>query len=378
MKLKLLSALLGMALCSAPLLAADSAPKIKVLVVTGGHGFEKAAFSKVFSDNTRLAVTEAAHEAGGPTVFDRDDLATFDAVVLYDMQKSISDSQKKNFLSLLDRGVGLVVLHHAIVSYQHWPEYEKIIGGKYPEEDGKGGVVTEATGYKHDEEVPAVILEKNHPVTAGLQDFVIHDEIYWGFHTTPDVLPLVSTTHPKSGKPLAWARHEGKSRIVYIQFGHDHFAYENENFRRLVGQSISWVARAPAGAEITLPARDVTIHGTTVRYEPQTNKNTIGYWTRVQDWVSWDFEVAQPGVYGVEILQGCGPRSGGSEVEFAVGEQKLTMTVIETKGFQDFLTREIGELRFDHPGKFTLAVVPKRKPGQAVMDLRQVILRRRN
>ena len=41
-------------------------------------------------------------------------------------------------------GIGLVVLHHALVSYQHWPEYERIIGGRYPESDGKSGVVTPA------------------------------------------------------------------------------------------------------------------------------------------------------------------------------------------------------------------------------------------
>src|SRR5256885_15633227 len=30
---------------------------------------------------------------------------------------------------------------------------------------------------------------------------------------------------------------------------------------------------------IRLDARQVTIHGATVRYEPQPHKNTIGYWT---------------------------------------------------------------------------------------------------
>src|SRR3954471_19139702 len=56
--------------------------------------------------------------------------------------------------------------------------------------------------------------------------------------------------------------------------------------------------RAPATAEdgsILLHSKDVTIHGTTVRYEPNPKKNTIGFWTKKEDWVSWDFEVKKPG-----------------------------------------------------------------------------------
>lgn len=126
---------------------------------------------------------------------------------------------------------------------------------------------------------------------------------------------------------------------------------------------------------VLLHAKEVTVHGSTVRYEPQPHKNTIGFWTKVEDWVSWDFEIAQPGEFKVEILQGCGTGSGGSEVEFSVGEQVLKLTVKETGGFQKFITRELGSLRLDKPGRFTLAVKPKTKPGLAVMDLRQVALK---
>ena len=61
-----------------------------------------------------------------------------------------------------------------------------------------------------------------------------------------------------------------------------------------------------ADGTILLHARDVTIHGTTVRYEPQPNKNTIGYWTKKEDWVSWDLVVDRAGKFDVIALQGCG------------------------------------------------------------------------
>jgi len=243
MKIRMLvvSALTAL-LCSLTVHADDDG-EIKVLIVTGGHGFEKEPFFNVFRDNLEITFTRAAHAKTNATVFERDDLLTFDVVVLYDMPKNITEVQKAKFLSLFDRGIGLVVLHHALVSYQHWPDYERIIGGRYPEEDGKSGVVTTQVGYQHDVDVPVIIVATNHPITSGLKDFTIHDEIYWGFRVQADVTPILSTTHPRSGKPLAWTRTEGKSRVVYLQPGHDRSAYENPYFRKLVAQSIRWTAK---------------------------------------------------------------------------------------------------------------------------------------
>lgn len=224
--------------------AADPGGKIKVLVITGGHGFERGPFFKMFSDNDAIEFTAAEQAAPNATAYDREDLLNYDVVVLYDMVQHITEPQKARLRSLFDRGIGLVVLHHALGSYQTWPEYERIIGGHYLEPDpAKPGTVTEAVGWQHDVDFPVVIVATNHPVTAGLRDFSIHDEIYWGYRVGPEVTPLITTTHPKSGKPLGWARTQGRSRVVYLQLGHGREAFENPNYRRLVAQSIQWTAR---------------------------------------------------------------------------------------------------------------------------------------
>jgi uncharacterized protein len=241
--IRLFSVLLAVMMLICTVSAEETKGKLKVLVITGGHGFEREQFFKVFKENPGITFTAVEHGKTNASAYDRDDLLTYDVVVLYDMQKNITEEQKAKLLSLFDKGVGLVVLHHALVSYQHWPEYEKIIGGKYPEADGKAGVVTDQSGYQHGVEVPVIVVAKDHPVTAGLKDFTIHDEIYWGFHTQPDVIPLITTTQPKSGKPLAWCRTQGKSRVVYLQLGHDHSAYENPNYQKLVANSIRWVGK---------------------------------------------------------------------------------------------------------------------------------------
>ena len=222
-------------------LAADTKPN--VLVVTGGHAFEREPFLKIFSGNQNIIFTAAEHAKTGATVWDRDDLATFDAVVLYDMPTKLTESQQANFLSLFERGTGVVVLHHALVSFQDWPDYERIIGGRYPKPPKGEPQVTDKAGYEHDVDFTVTIADAEHPITAGLKDFSIHDEIYWGFRVGADVHPLLSTTHPKGGKPLMWTRTEKKSRVVFLQLGHDHSAYENPNYRELVARSIRWAAK---------------------------------------------------------------------------------------------------------------------------------------
>ena len=240
MKLRLIVSLLMAVAVSA--LAAET-PKTKVLLITGGHGFATNEFLKVFTENAAIQLTHANHAKGTANAYDREDLYDYDAVVLYDMPKEVNDAQKKRFTALTEKGIGLVVLHHALVSYQHWADYERIIGGRYPEADGKGGVVTDKVGYEHDVKFKVRILEKNHPVTKGVSDFDIHDEIYWGFRIGRDIKPLITTDHPKSGKPLAWERSEGKSRIIYLQLGHGPEAFANPNYRKLVAQSIAFVSR---------------------------------------------------------------------------------------------------------------------------------------
>jgi arylsulfatase A-like enzyme len=130
---------------------------------------------------------------------------------------------------------------------------------------------------------------------------------------------------------------------------------------------------APAEGPIVLHSRDAFVHSTVLRYEPQPFKNTLGWWGRPEDWAEWIFDLPKAGRYSVEILQGCGKGSGGSEVAFTVAEQRLVTTVIDTGHFQNFTNRTLGEVMLP-PGRHSLKVQPLRKPGGAVMDLRQIVL----
>ena len=130
-------------------------------------------------------------------------------------------------------------------------------------------------------------------------------------------------------------------------------------------------AQAKDGS-ITLPARTAEVHGAMLRYEPLPHKNTLGYWVRADDWASWEFDVRKPGKFAVQALVGCGKGSGGSAVEFRVEDQRLKLTVPVTGGFQQFMPQALGQVTLPRVGRYQ--EVRARKPGPAVMDLREVTL----
>ncbi len=126
---------------------------------------------------------------------------------------------------------------------------------------------------------------------------------------------------------------------------------------------------------ITMHARTALVNGVMLRFEPLPHKNTLGFWVNKDDYATFDFTVEKGGTFTVEVLQGCGKGSGGSEVELAVGAEKLAFTVKDTGGFQAFEAREVGTLKVEKAGRYTMTVKAKTKPGAAVMDLRQIVLK---
>ncbi|MCE9556080.1 MAG: hypothetical protein K8T91_22255 [Planctomycetes bacterium] len=129
-----------------------------------------------------------------------------------------------------------------------------------------------------------------------------------------------------------------------------------------------------ADGTVTLHAKDVTIHGVQVQYEPKPEKNTVGFWTHATDTVSWEFSISKAGKFDVQILQGCGKGQGGSKAVIEVAGQELPVTVEDTGHFQNFKPRIVGAITLDKPGKYVLKVVPTHKAGVAVMDLRELRL----
>jgi hypothetical protein len=130
---------------------------------------------------------------------------------------------------------------------------------------------------------------------------------------------------------------------------------------------------ADSAGMIWLPAKMAKVAGTTLRFEPQSHKNTIGYWSNEKDHASWEVSVPDEQSFEVDILQGCGRGHGGSTVRLEAGDVHLDFTVQETGHFQNFVWRTLGTVTLSK-GLSTIALRPQNKRAGAVMDVRAVRL----
>jgi uncharacterized protein len=230
-------------LCIAADPAQKAPDKIRVLVVTGGHGFEKEPFFKLFQDNPDITY-QAAEHPNAHKLLTAEAARQWDVLVLYDMHQDITPEAKADFVARLKEGKGLVVLHHAIANYQAWPEYTTIIGAHYYlAATNINGVAKPRSAYKHGVDFRIHLADTQHPVTRGVKNFDIHDETYKWFDVAEACHALLTTDEPESNKVVGWAKTYHGARVVYIQLGHDHFAYENPNYQQILKQAIRWTAR---------------------------------------------------------------------------------------------------------------------------------------
>jgi len=222
---------------------------LRALVVTGGHGFDPS-FWNVFRA-PGLEITKVDQGATKRS-FLAGDVKGYDAIVFYDMWQKITGEEKKKFLDLLEEGQGLVVLHHAMATYADWPQWARIMGGKFFIKPTLWeGAQRNTSTYKHGVKFRVHIEDPYHPVTRGLQDFEIVDETYKSCWIDPGARPLLTTTEATSDRVIGWWKTHGNSRVVYIQLGHggsgnEPSAFNNPSYKKLISQAIRWVA-GPAG-----------------------------------------------------------------------------------------------------------------------------------
>lgn len=216
----------------------SSSAQEKILIVTGGHSFEKQQFYEMFDSFENISYDTITQPMGNE-LLSTEKANKYSCVVFYDMFQDITETQKAAYYKLLKQGMGMVFTHHALVSYQDWPEFEEIVGGKYLL---KANNNNPASTYRHDVDFTVKIADKNHPITQGMQDFIIHDEVYGSFTVGEYVKPLLTTQHPESTPIIGWYHQYERARIVYIQPGHDHYAYENKHYRLILERAIGWVS----------------------------------------------------------------------------------------------------------------------------------------
>jgi type 1 glutamine amidotransferase len=102
--------------------------------------------------------------------------------------------------------------------------------------------------YALDQNLCFTVADREHPITAGIEDFTMKDEAYL-MGPSKDSQVLLTTAAPNSMPHIAWVKEYNKSRVFCYQSGHGPSAWDHPVFRELVRRGILWATRQGSGSE---------------------------------------------------------------------------------------------------------------------------------
>ncbi|GAC1471997.1 MAG: ThuA domain-containing protein [Isosphaeraceae bacterium] len=221
---------------------------MKVLLLSGGqrqhHGYRDQALylANSLEDTGRYEVTINEDAA----VLETPAMAKYDLIVVNadrrDPEFKFSPSQQEALFKWIKSGHGYVSIHGADNAAPDWgPAWREMLGGVFSHVGKPDGKVRKGT-------YSIKIAQPNHPITRGLHDFELADELYYHMQMQPGVEPLATTEHDGGTWPVAWTRTYGRGRVFHTPLGHRDFGpgkvdpLHNPSLRRLIIQGVDWVA----------------------------------------------------------------------------------------------------------------------------------------
>jgi hypothetical protein len=189
-------------------------------------GLKAGLYDTVIRTDTQLLTKGALAFATGTLTFYKN-LDDFDAVLwLASGDPVLTPGQKKDVLSYVRQGKGLVVIHSGIGSSPSWPEFAEMVGGK----------MSEKPESVRDTEV-AVLAPEFPPMRLFAKSFRIRDNLSPVQLSGGGDLRVLAESR---GIPVAWTKTYGKGRIFASQLGHTEAAWDRPDFRRMIFEAIRW------------------------------------------------------------------------------------------------------------------------------------------
>lgn len=227
----------------------------KALVVRGGwEGHQPVKATELFLPFLQSSGYDVRIEESTDVYADSAEMAATDLVVQCVTMSEITAEQVSGLSTAVMAGTGFTGWHGGIAdSFRACSDYLHLVGGQFATHPGKEPC--ERQGGEEDNFLPYTVtiteLGRQHPVTAGIEDFELHTEQYWVLHD--DLIDvLATTTHPAQPwqpwhrpvtSPAVWTRQWGAGRVVVTTPGHDLDVLENPNVRTVIERGMLWATR---------------------------------------------------------------------------------------------------------------------------------------
>lgn len=146
-------------------------------------------------------------------------------------KKWMTEEQQQALSDFVHNGGAFLALHNSHGLYPADGPYYDIFGGDYG-------------GHPPPEEFMIRIENKDHPITAGVDDFRTFDEQHMSkYYGDRDHLLLRNISDANKSAPAGWWREIGEGRFCYLAPGHTPQALGHPMMQRLIRNSVNWLTR---------------------------------------------------------------------------------------------------------------------------------------
>ncbi len=136
----------------------------------------------------------------------------------------------------LARGGGILGLHTASICFDTWPTWNTLLGVEW----------VWGVSYHPPPGPVTVIWEADpHPLTHGLPNFALTDELYCSLRVAEDARVLARARAEENAElqPVVIIREKGAGRVVYSALGHDVAALAVPAYRAFLERAARWAGK---------------------------------------------------------------------------------------------------------------------------------------
>jgi len=165
---------------------------------------------------------------------DTDHLRTYDLIVPVWTMGVLTPAQENGLCDAVAAGAGLAGWHGTMGdAFRQNTRYQFMTGGQFVAHPG--------------DLRPAYtvhIVDREHPITRGLEDFTLHNTEQYYMHVDPAICVLATTRFEDGAVvPAVWTKPWGRGRVAYASFGHTWRDFDVPEAREIVQRSLLWASR---------------------------------------------------------------------------------------------------------------------------------------
>ena len=161
-----------------------------------------------------------------------DGLDDYHVVLFYTDVGELTEVQETGLLNYIRDGGGFFGLHTAAASFRESEPYHEMLNGFF---NGHSPYMTFTVN----------IGDTEHPITQGLKDFEVVDELYYLKHNPETSHHLMAAyDHTKDETHVMAFHHNYEAgRVFYFALGHDLAVLENPSFQEIIRRGVMWVGK---------------------------------------------------------------------------------------------------------------------------------------